>query len=244
MGQGRSTATGSLPLRDELMPTLDSATNFADRLCAGGPLALFAAARPASHDHGSDYVLLIQERSPHVLNASRRLAVIPKAFHGPLSDWREDAPFSATLEREMEEELFGREDVDTALNVPRHADPMHPSQLSSPMRWLNDHRGSDAWRMEATGLGINLVSGNFELASLVVIHDPEWWTTFGGHVAANWESHGIRRCSTLDTDQVAELIHDPSWSNEGLFAFILGLRRLNTLDDARVDLPAIEWEGQ
>jgi hypothetical protein len=53
------------------------------RICAGGPVALLAAARPANAigRKQPDYALLVQERSPRVLNAVGKLAVIPKAFH-------------------------------------------------------------------------------------------------------------------------------------------------------------------
>ena len=84
------------------------------RLCAGGVLGLCAIARPADVYRGpADYALLVQERSSQVLNAAGRLAVIPKGFHEPLSDPRADARISATLRREMEEELFGRVEVDS-----------------------------------------------------------------------------------------------------------------------------------
>jgi hypothetical protein len=58
--------------------------------------------------------LLVQERSGSTLNATGRIAVIPKAFHQPLADFTDDAQLSATLERELEEELFGREELDSA----------------------------------------------------------------------------------------------------------------------------------
>jgi len=41
----------------------------------------------------------------------------------------------------MEEELFGRTDVDSAEAELRSRDPMHPSMLSEPMRWLAEAPG-------------------------------------------------------------------------------------------------------
>ena len=107
---------GQLPLRDEYLPSLSNVIDTANRLCAGGVLALCAIARPKSRASGgaADYLLLVQERSGRVLNAARRLAVIPKSFHEPMVDFRDDAAFFMTLEREMEEELFGRDEVDSA----------------------------------------------------------------------------------------------------------------------------------
>jgi hypothetical protein len=233
----------AMPIRDELLPDVTAVLDLAGRICAGGALALTAIARPRGRGHDPDYLLLIQERSGSVLNANRRLAVIPKAFHGPMADYGEDARFSATLEREMEEELFGRTDVDSTIGDQLHADPMHPSLLSDPMRWLMDRQGSDAWRMESTAVGINLVSGNYEFANLIVIDDEEWWVKYGGQVRANWESSGLHRYSSLDTARLEALALDPRWSNEGFFAFTQGCRRLATIGGQRVRMPSIELES-
>jgi hypothetical protein len=229
-----------LPLRDRYLPDLASVLGMADRLCAGGTLALCAIARPASPYRGpADYVLLIQERSGDVVNAARRLAVIPKGFHQPMTDFRADARIGATLRREIEEELFGREDTDNTLTKPYVADPMHPTRLSEPMRWLMED--SDRLRIECTGLGLNLVSGNFEFAGLIVIDAEDFWDRYGGQVEANWESASLRQYSSLDSESFAELVFDPSWSNEGLFALLQGLRRLKQIGGERVNVPAIEW---
>lgn len=119
---------GSLALRDRYLPDLGSVLNMASRLCGGGVLALCAIARPADTYRGAaDYVLLVQERSEHVLNAARQLAVIPKSFHKPLVDYRADAQIGATLRREMEKELFGRSDIDSTISRNIVAAPMHPS---------------------------------------------------------------------------------------------------------------------
>jgi hypothetical protein len=188
----------------------------------------------------ADYVLLIHERSGQVLNAARRLAARPKGFHQPHSDMRADTAIGATLYREIEEELFGRDDIDSTAGDIRAVGPMHPSRLSEPMRWLTAEPGR--LRMECTGFGLNLVSGNYEFASLIVIEDDEFWSHYGGHIEANWEVSTLRPYSSLDTDLLVELIGDVSWSNEGLFALLQGLRRLAEVGGHRVDLPTIEWE--
>src|SRR5215470_1145695 len=234
---------GSLPLRDRYLPSLESVLDIRARLCSGGALALCAIARPADLYRGApDYVLLVQERSGQVLNAAGRLAVIPKGFHEPLSDFRVDAQIGATLRREMEEELFGRADVDSTIAESRVAAPMHPSRLSEPMRWLVERANPDRMRLECTGFGFNLISGNYEFSGLIVIEDEEFWAQFGGHIEANWESVGLRQYSSRDRELISDLIADESWSNEGLFAFLQGIRRLAELGGERVDLPAVEWE--
>jgi DNA-binding XRE family transcriptional regulator len=238
---GSTIEPGRLPLRDTYLPSAASILDIESRSCVGGALALFAIARPADRYRGpADYLLLIQERAGHVLNTTGRLAVVPKGFHQPLSDHRAGAPISATLRRELEEELFGRDDVDNTLGERRIADPMHPNRLSEPMRWLDSDR--DRLRLECTGFGFNLVNGNYEFASLMVIDDEEFWIRYGDRIEANWESIGLRQYSSLDRRFIAELIADESWSNEGLFALLQGLRRLGQTGGSRVNLPKVEWD--
>ncbi|QWF84971.1 hypothetical protein HUW46_08423 [Amycolatopsis sp. CA-230715] len=230
---------GGAPLRDRYLPDFATVLELRNRLCAGGVLALTAIARPADpYRSEADYLLLVQERSARVVNAAGRLAVIPKAFHQPLNDHRADARIGATLRRALEKELFGRADIDNTAGGQRAADPMHPGRLSAPMRWLTER--PERMRMECTGFGFNLVSGNYEFASLVVIEDEEFWPRFGGDVEANWEAAGMRQYSTRDGDLITELFGEENWSNEGLFAFIQGLRRLAQIGGDRVRIPDIE----
>ncbi len=112
------------------------------------------------------------------------------------------------------------------------------------MRWLVDRRHTDAYRVECVGFGVNLVTGNYEFRCLIVIDDEEWWARYGGQVEANWEISRIRRFSSRDTAGLQALIADPRWSNEGLFAFLEGLRRLAELDTvSRLALPRIDVEA-
>jgi hypothetical protein len=238
---GRPTRRGDLPLRDRYLPDVASVLDLQGRLCAGGVVSLCAIARPADAYRGAaDYALLVQERSGQVINAAGRLAVIPKGFHEPLRDVRADARIGATLRRELEEELFGRAEVDSTSGGSRAAAPMHPHRLSEPMRWLTAEPGRA--RMECTGFGLNLVSGNYEFACLVVIEDDEFWPRHGGDVEANWEAAGLRLYSSLDDQLVSKLIADESWSNEGLFAFLQGIRQLREIGGERVNIPVVELE--
>jgi hypothetical protein len=243
IARGSAMEPASMPLRNRYLPDIPAVLDFPSRLCAGGALALCAIARPATRfGRGPDYVLLVQERSGHVINAARRLAVIPKGFHQPQASIGGDIQLGMTLLREMEEELFGRDDIDNTLTDQRCADPMHPTRLSQPMCWLLE--SPDRLRMECTGFGLNLVSGNYEFASLVVIEDDEFWVRFGGEIQANWEASSLRHYSTLDSLLLSALARDDAWSNEGLFALLQGLRRLRDIGGSRVDLPPIEWSLQ
>jgi hypothetical protein len=93
------------------------------------------------------------------------------------------------------------------------------------------------------GFGINLLSGNYEFACLILIDDEDWWRRFGSLIEANWEIERIRLYSSRDTHGLRDLMLDPRWSSEGLFAFSQGLRRLAELDRTqRVAAPRIEVE--
>lgn len=228
----------SLPLRDQYMPTPESVTDIGGRLCAGGVAALFAAKRPRSKSgRESDYAILIQERSAAVINAVGRLAVIPKGCHQPLSDFSDDAQISSTLEREIEEELFSRQDIDSTYSGNHLADPLHLSRLSRPLKWLMTNTDSSVWASECTGFGINLLNGNFEVACLIAVHDESWWEEFGGEIESNWESNKLLCYSTADRDAVTGLLGSSTWGNEDLFSLTLGLLRLGQMDGASVSLP-------
>ncbi|MGH7927646.1 MAG: transcriptional regulator, partial [Candidatus Binatia bacterium] len=205
-----------LPMRDKYLPNLESISDVSGRFCSGGVLALCAIARPSDVHRGpADFVLITQERGRQVLNGVGRLSVIPRGFHQPLTDYRGDTSIGATLRRELEEELFHRTDVDNTVSEELLADPMHPSRLSEPMRWLLS--SPDKARFECTAFGFNTLNGNFEVACLVVIDDPEFWERFGGQIEANWESTGLRQHSTRDMAGIRDLLREETWSSEGLF---------------------------
>ena len=226
-----------LPLRQHLLPTVTSVLAAEERLCVGGAQALCAFARPATSERPSDYVVLVQARSPRVLNATGRLAAIPKCFHQPINDYSGEVSIAASLLRELEEELFGRDELDGSAVSRPMADPMHPSRLTVPMRWL--HESAD-WQLHETGFGFNLVAGNYEFSSLLVVHDEDFWDRYGGTIEGNWEASALRRYSSMDTEGIATLLADPMWSDEGLVTVALGLKRLAELDPNRTALPAFE----
>ena len=235
-----------LPLRDAYLPSLTHVLDFERRICAGGPVALLAAARPGRRlGQPADYALLVQERSPRVVNVVGRLAVIPKAFHGPTVEPQAEAELSASVHRELEEELLGRDELGNVLPEGlRKVDPFHTPLLSEPLRWLLDHQDPSAYQLECVGFGVNLLTGNYEFPCLIVINDEEWWARFGGQIEANWEIRQVRLYSSSDAAGLQDLLLDPRWSNEGLFAFVEGLRRLAELDTAsRVTVPEIDAEA-
>lgn len=238
-------ATGQrLPLREAFLPDISSAFDLAGRACVGGAAAVLAIARSPEHSGRRDYVILTQERSKSVLNTTGKLAVIPKAFHQPTGEPAGEVPISITLRREFEEELLGREDLEQlGRDGPHpHVDPMHAHHLTAPMAWLLE-QGGDSYRVECVGLGLNMVTSNYEFSCLIVIEDERWWNLFGHLVEVNWEAERVHRHSSLDTAGIEALIADPRWGNESLFTFLQAVRRLAQVGDPqRMALPIIDPE--
>jgi hypothetical protein len=42
------------------------------------------------------------------------------------------------------------------------------------------------------GLGFNLLSGNYEVGTMLVIHDPRFWEAFGDQLRPNWEDDHLQ----------------------------------------------------
>lgn len=226
-----------LELRDQLLPTLDAVLDPSSRECVGGALALTAFARPSRGGRPADFLLLVQERSSRVVNGAGRVAVIPKCFHQPTNEPPAECDIRTTLLRELEEELFGRAEVDGTGDTCRLAEVLHPSRMTAPLAWLV---GSSSLDIRLTGFAYNLVAGSFEFPAVIAVQDETFWSEFGGGVEANWESSGLSRISSADADGIEQLLHDPRWSDEGLVAFALGLKQLAETNPDRVRRPDFE----
>ena len=76
------------------------------------------------------------------------------------------------------------------------AAPTPCTAAGSPRRCAGSwtHLDDGAWRAECTGFGFNLLTGNYEFASLIVVHDEAWWEKFGGQHRGQL---GIRRPAPL-----------------------------------------------
>jgi transcriptional regulator with XRE-family HTH domain len=122
-----------LPLRSRYLSDGVALADFPGRICAGGVLALVAFARGRPHD---DYILALQRRGATVSDAPGLLSVIPKAFHGPSvlpheQGRRAEAAASATLYRELFEELLGGREAEIG---ERDLTPFWYVQKSRPLR--------------------------------------------------------------------------------------------------------------
>ncbi|WAL64510.1 helix-turn-helix transcriptional regulator [Amycolatopsis cynarae] len=222
LAKGRAIQPGSLPLRDQYLPTLDSVVALDERLCVGGVLALFIITNTANSSSDVDQRFVIQQRSRQVVNGGEQLSVVPKGFHQPLNDYHSDTSILSSLLRELEEELFGRDDLDTTIKLSRTALPMHPSRMSAPMKWLTSKE--DRLRTTCSGLGLNLVNGNYEISCAITVSEPEFWPRFGGNLEANWETKGLRIITNTDVKFLHSLASASNWCNEGIFGLMRGLQ--------------------
>jgi transcriptional regulator with XRE-family HTH domain len=232
-----------MPLRAQVLPHGGALADFDNRVCSGGVLTLLAIARPKPHN---DFVVLAQRRSAAVSDSPGLLSVIPKAFHQPSvlphsqALASEVAP-SATMYRELFEEVLGGREVELA---DRDLRPMWFVDKSKPLRWLRER--PDSYQALCVGLGINLLSGNYEIGTLLVIHDPKFWRAFEQVLRPNWEVAHLIRCSTLPAPSASPqrglsgLIRaSDEWTSEGLMVLVEGLAYLKRQFPERVSLPAI-----
>jgi hypothetical protein len=111
--------------------------------------------------------------------------------------------------------------------------------VTQPLAWLDERPG--AIRIECTGFGFNLVTGNYEFACLIVVEDEDWWDQFSHLVESNWEAERVHRYSSLDRAGLVAFVADPRWGNESLFSLLQGLRRLSASgESSRLGVPAID----
>jgi len=115
---------------------------------------------------------------------------------------------------------------------------------SKPLRWLRER--PDSYQALCVGLGINLFSGNYEIGTLLVIHDPKFWRAFEQAFRPNWEVANLIRCPTLPGPSASPrrglsgLIQAPDvWTSEGLMVLLEGLAYLKRHFPERVCLPAL-----
>ena len=210
---GESAASGEpsvkTPIRDTLLPTVDAALDFPSRFCTGGPVALLAVARPADIGRPADYALFIQARGSQVMDIEGKLSTVPKGWHQPIGATAPETRLGTTLLRELEEELFGRQDLEQMSDEARRtADPLHDQRRPEAVQVLIN--GDAGFQAICTGFGINLVSGTYEVPCLMVIEDETWWQKWGHLIVGNWETSRIDCYSSMDAEGLSLYSHSRS----------------------------------
>ena len=220
--------TGCLPLRTALLPDGHSLLDFSSRITAGGVHVLFAMAT----DRG--FVIPLQVRSNAVTEGGGMIGTVPIAFHQPLlSDAASEVALSQTVYRELFEELFGGREVRRGLESWRPKDWFFDE--CEQLGWLRANK--ESYVIEALGLTMNLLSGNYDFQVLFVVGDPEFHRRFGRTLRGSWETRRLAMVDSLDTEALREWLVKPNWADQSLPACVEGLVRLDELAAGRFGCP-------
>lgn len=220
-----------LPVRRTILPTLLKIEDVGSRLCGGGVGVLFAMAR----DVGQDFLLLVQVRSGKVSDSRDHLAVVPKAFHQPFVDAAAEVHIRSSVYRETYEELYSGEEARTdrpVLSADWYFD------RCPGVAYFRDH--GHAFQNEVVAFGLSSLLGNFEFAVLLAIPDEWYWKTFRRQIELSLiETKKVIPVSSLDQDQMADILAHKNWAPESRFHFVECLIRLAELYPDRVRVPRI-----
>ncbi|MCJ7559688.1 hypothetical protein MUO79_03595 [Candidatus Bathyarchaeota archaeon] len=219
-----------LPRRIELLADASQIADYGKRLCIGGIHATVAMFRKES----DDFVIPIQTRSGTVGGGQNMIGVLPQGYHQPLAFPQEEMSFAQTFYREFFEELLGGEE---ASEKTRHLKPDWYMKSSEVMQWFS--LPTSKYTLWITGVGLNLVSGNYEIALLCIIEDPDFWPQHSHKLITCWEhsEDTLPFLSTRDCHAVSRTLLKPNWIGEGLYSLVRGLIHLNKSRPANVDLP-------
>ncbi len=225
-----------LPVREALLPDLDHLLALDRRVCGGGIGAVVALGREL---HGQlQFVIPLQRRSRAVADARGELAVLPKGFHQSCAGAPDEVDVRWTLWRELYEELFGG--ADAALSEP-HASHDWYLEKCPAVRWFHEgHRGG--FRLETSAFGFNAVTGNYDVALLLMVPDEAYWNTFQRQrgLPSDEIEGGLEWIPTMDRERIKEVLLRPNWTSEALFQFVEGLKLLKHFEPDRVNLPEIK----
>lgn len=223
-----------LKIRNITLPSYQNITDLNSRICIGGPGVLVAMARG---DRNNDYCILLQRRSSQVIDGNNLYAVIPKAVHAPTTttDFTSlvEVNITRTVLREFFEELISEKQIEE--NPTRSVFDWY---MSNPMMQLFENPKN--YKLEITGFGFNMLTGNYEFAILLQILDENFYKEFRKLIHERWEFEEIIPVYTRNKQDIERIILENDWVDEALFHFLKSLKRLKELSPDRVCLPDIE----
>jgi hypothetical protein len=225
-----------LPKRYRYLPDSKCFAEIDKRICASGIHATFAIKRP---DPWDDYVIPIQRRSSHLSGGQGMLSIIPQAYHQPTIDPEGEKSFSHTFYREIYEELFGGSEAIKDTKRLRHDWYI---ELSEPIKWFMENRGG--FRLICTGMGYNLVSGNYEVALICLIRDLSYWNRFSHLMLVNWESSDelCPLVSTKDAESIRQLLSRNDWDGTSFFSFSRALEYIMKSEHGNITDLISDWK--
>lgn len=218
-----------MPLREKLLRNSEVLARYPNRLCAGGTNILLAF-RISDRD---DFMFILKRRSGGVSTGRHVMSLIPSGMHQSSTYFvaQEETSVAATVYREMDEELFGGEEVDPE---DRSIEPLQ-FMRKPHLAWFQQN--PNAFTLEIVSFGLNLVDGTFEFGVLLVVNDPTYWDQYGEEkVVLNEEFDKtiFRPFYTHETNRLLSVMTSGKCADTSLIALVEGLRRLQQLEPARV----------
>lgn len=193
------------------------------------------------------YVTFLGHRSGKTAAHRRLLHVAPAGMLQPIHDWQKAGPkmdsefyaFEWSLKnhvlRELAEELFDRDDRD--LLTPRLPETPDAMLGFDEIEELNRRLSLDQAELFVTGVVVNLLNLRPELATVLLIHDPTWYTQHSrgthGHrrFARNWEYLDDRQLDEFNLPRFwLRTLWSPASGGEG-----------GCLETALAEIPPNRW---
>jgi hypothetical protein len=222
-----------LSFRQKFLSNSRAIADYSKRICVGGVNVMVALQRP---DPWDDFAIPVQRRSAILSEGQNMISLVPQAFHQHMIDPYEGVSFSRTIYRELFEELFGGEEATKDLKRLREDWYM---EVCKPFEWLRGNRNH--YRLVCTGFGLNLMSGTYEIAILLIVRNPSFWKKFSPMLITNWETAEAISplISSKDAETLRSMLSNPAWTGASLFSLCLGLCYLSNLEPSRVNMPNI-----
>jgi hypothetical protein len=228
----------TLPIRNILLPKISHLGNIHNRISAGGLACVVAIARGAPYN---DYCIPLQLRSQKVAEGRG-------VYTGSLQGWHQPTTASPQKEveiywsvlRELFEEAFGGEEAEGSSRRLRH--DWYLDECPGAAYVHNNHDNSEAVTLEFLGIGMNALTGTYDCAILLAIHDLNYWNTYSSALRRNWEAKHMITLSTRNVSPDLDTRLAEGWLDQGMFGLSQGLLRLRQIDPQRVVLPDLGFK--
>ena len=226
----------TLPIREQLLPNKDSLKHLSERISTGGISCVVAIARGEPYN---DFLIPLQVRSQAVAEGRGVFTASIQAWHQPnIGDYQNEVSLYWTVLKEMFEEIYRGEEV---IKLSPHLKYNWYLKECPGVAYI--HENPEKVTLELLGIGINALMGTYDCAILLVIHDPEYWDTYGNSMELFWETEKWLHLSTKEImPTLQRAFNDYGWLDQGMFSLSQGLLRLRELDDKRVSYLDIGYE--
>jgi hypothetical protein len=173
---------------------------------------------------GSQYQASLGHRAENLADGAGLFHVLPAFVVQPMIDLQAEWSLQHQILREYGEELFGMAEYDTLMPLPTTPDYFlnHP-HVQELTTMLEDGRAD----LYATGIILNLLSMRFELTSVLMIHDANWYTRNESALKAAFMVE--RQATYITPIQTLDALPDDwavRFAPQGLACLLLGRERV------------------